>query len=73
MKAASQFVSRDFIRALTPEELRARMLSIQFQLGGELAFDIIFDGKEWFAWFYRDFRDVLIREAVDGNVQSKRR
>lgn len=47
----------NFLKASSPESLRLLCLKNNAKTGKYHKYEIIFDGKFWFAWFYSDVFD----------------
>lgn len=48
-----------FVSAKTPAKLQELMLEVNVSLQMEKRFQIIHDGKKWFAWYYHPIKDTL--------------
>lgn len=70
-------VVKRFVKARTPEALVKEQIKNNMKFGITFVYDIIFDGKIWYAWFLFDhtelFKQDLSKElikpqgGVDGN------
>ena len=66
MNVANVFNIPHFLKARTPEQLRVSMLKNNLIMKAEcLYFDISFDGKYWFAWFYAEANEKKLSN-LDG-------
>lgn len=55
MSVANIFNIPHFIKARTPQQLRAKMLLNNLKMKAECQyFDITFDGKEWVVWYFAE-------------------
>lgn len=63
--------SPSFLKAASPQGLVRLMLSNNIKLGMQFDYQIVHDGKSWFAWFYiiQDQKEAL-SEALNGDLQS---
>jgi hypothetical protein len=52
--AKNVFRIPQFIKAKTPEELILSVFSLQVKNDIEFEYQIVYDGKFWFAWFQSD-------------------
>lgn len=53
------FMIKRFLQARTPKELELAMLKNNAGRGAFHAYDIVYDGKNWFAWYLVDARDMI--------------
>jgi hypothetical protein len=54
-----------FIRAKTAAALQRAMLQNNLKRRGWHRYEIIFDGKDWYAWFYINTSDVGAIEELN--------
>ena len=67
----SAFNLPHFIKAESPRGLQLKMLENNLNLKAECQyFDISFDGKQWFAWYYKisDEAPSLVKRKASLNV-----
>lgn len=59
--------SPSFLKATSPQGLVRLMLSNNIKLGMQFEYQIVHDGKSWFAWFYIIQEN---KEALTNALQS---
>jgi hypothetical protein len=60
-----------FVSASNPKTLMRAMLSNNFKANAEYQyFDITFDGKRWFAWYYKDFSDQELNDLIQQEIRG---
>jgi hypothetical protein len=50
----------NYVRAKTPEALKAKCLANSVTKGFYYKYNVVHDGKEWFAWYEEDASEILI-------------
>ena len=58
-------LSPNFVKARSAEALRALCIKNNIARNESFKYDIVFDGKEWYAWFYSD----AAQEIIEGNAK----
>lgn len=60
----------NFLKAASPQGLVRLMLSNNIKLGMQFDYQIVHDGKSWFAWFYviHEPQEALTNALQSGNT-----
>lgn len=61
--------SMNFIKAIKPEGLRKLMVQKNINDGIIYSYQIIFDGKFWYAWFNEKI-DKVLEDSANGTINS---
>jgi hypothetical protein len=62
--------SLNYIKAKTPEGLKQLCLKNSVTRGYYFKYDVIFDGKNWFAWYEEDASDMIQSEIKTKEVND---
>jgi hypothetical protein len=65
----SLFVVKRFLKARTPEALVREQIKNNIKFSKTFSYDIIFDGKTWYAWYLFDHTE-LYQEKMNNELRG---
>ena len=59
MQSEDLYMIKRFVSAKSPQNLERAMLQNNARRGAYFKYDIVYDGREWFAWYLVDARELV--------------